>query len=67
MTQIFPQEGFVRLPQILAVIPISASTWWRWVRTGKAPQSVKLSERTTAWRVEDIRTLIEEYSEKEGA
>ena len=64
MNQSFPQEGFVRLPQILSVIPVSASTWWRGVKSGKYPQPVKLGERTTAWRVEDIRTLIEEYSEK---
>jgi len=64
MNSSFPQVGFVRLPQILSVYPVSASTWWRGVKSGKYPKPVKLGERTTAWRAEDIRTLIEEYSHK---
>ena len=64
MQQKFPQEGFVRLPQILSVIPVSASSWWRGVKSGKYPGPVKLGERTTAWRVADIRELILSLSEK---
>ena len=63
MDQQFPKEGFVRLPQVLSVIPVSASTWWRGVRSGKYPSPVKLAARTTAWRVEDIRELIHSISE----
>ena len=55
-----PSMGFMRLPQILAVYPVSKSTWWAMVKAGKAPQPVKLGPRTTAWRVQDIRKLIEE-------
>ncbi|MDO0845414.1 AlpA family transcriptional regulator [Xanthomonas campestris] len=29
------------------------------MRSGRYPQPVKLGERCTAWRVEDIRALIE--------
>jgi predicted DNA-binding transcriptional regulator AlpA len=54
-----PETGFVRLPQILAVFPVSRSAWWLGVKTGKYPASVKLGPRTTAWRAEDIRSLIE--------
>ncbi|WP_034637649.1 helix-turn-helix transcriptional regulator [Desulfovibrio cuneatus] len=53
-----PQEGFVRLPQVLHVLSISASAWWNGVKTGKYPQSVKLGPRTTVWKVEEIRALI---------
>jgi len=55
----FPEAGFVRLPQILEVFPVSSSTWWAGVRSGRFPAGVKLSANTTAWRVEDIRALIE--------
>ena len=58
-----PTEGFVRLNQILAVIPVGASSWWRGVKSGKYPQPIKLGHRTTVWKVEDIRSLIEELSE----
>lgn len=54
-----PATGFVRLPQILAVYPVSKSTWWNGVKDGRFPPSVKLGPRTTAWKVEDIRKLIE--------
>jgi predicted DNA-binding transcriptional regulator AlpA len=56
---VLPEVGFVRLPTILAVFPVSRSAWWAGVSSGKYPKPVKLSERTTAWRVEDIRALIE--------
>lgn len=53
-----PQEGYVRLPQVLAVYPVSRSTWLAGVRSGRYPKPVKLGPRTTAWRVEAIRALI---------
>ena len=58
--QNLPEVGFVRLPQILAVIPVCRSTWWAGVRSGRYPQPVRhLGQRITAWRVEDIRRLID--------
>lgn len=57
-----PATGFVRLSQILAPngpIPVSKSTWWAGVSSGRYPKPVKLGPRITAWRVEDIRKLIE--------
>jgi hypothetical protein len=68
-----PTTGFVRLAQILGkpgpqgadraprppLIPVSKSTWWEGVKQGRYPRPVKLGPRVTAWRVEDIRRLIE--------
>jgi predicted DNA-binding transcriptional regulator AlpA len=51
--------GFMRLPQVLAVYPVGKSTWWAGVKAGRFPKPVKLGPRTTAWRLEDIRALIE--------
>lgn len=53
-----PQTGFVRLRTVLAHIPVSRSTWWAGVATGRFPSPVKLGPRITAWRAEDIRALI---------
>jgi prophage regulatory protein len=58
----WPATGFIRLPQILAPlgpIPVSRSTWWAGVASGRYPQPVKLGPRITAWRVDDIKALIE--------
>lgn len=54
-----PETGFVRLPQILSLIPISRSAWWAGIREGKFPQGIKLGSKTTVWRAGDIRKLIE--------
>jgi len=57
-------EGFMRLPEVLRVIPISKTAWWEGVRSGRYPQSVKLGPRTTAWRVSDIRALVQQLAEQ---
>ncbi len=61
-----PAFGFLRLPQVLAIFPISKSAWWEGCRTGRYPKPVKLSSRTTVWRVEDIRAFIETLNQREG-
>jgi prophage regulatory protein len=55
---ILPETGFVRLPEVLRVFPVSKSTWWAAVKEERFPQPVKLGPKITAWRVEDIRALI---------
>jgi len=59
-----PETGYLRLRQIIGdtsnppIIPVSKSTWWAGVESGRYPKSVKLGARITAWKVEDIRDLI---------
>jgi prophage regulatory protein len=60
---LLPETGFIRLPQVLSVFPISRSAFWAGVKSGKYPKPVKLSARCTAWRVEDIKKLLEAYYE----
>lgn len=65
-----PETGFLRLPSIIgnprndppipAIIPVSKSTWWAGVKSGRFPKPVKLGPRITVWRVEDIRDLIDQ-------
>lgn len=58
-----PATGFLRLSAILCPkgpLPISRSTWWAGVKSGRYPKPLKLGPRITAWRVEDIRRLIDE-------
>lgn len=70
------KEGFVRLKQIIGdnrvtppvpgLIPVSRSTFLARVKDGSFPKPVRLSKRCTAWRVEDIRRLIENVAVREG-
>lgn len=60
-----PTTGFVRLSSIIGPhgpIPVGKSTWWEGVNSGRFPKPVKIGPRITAWRVEDIRALIDELS-----
>lgn len=67
-----PETGYLRIRQIIGdkksnpplppIIPVSRSSWWDGVKKGKFPKPVKINTRTTAWKVEDIRALIEKYS-----
>lgn len=65
----FSETGFLRLSQIIghkkaippiySLIPVSKSTWWAGVKSGRFPKPVKLGPRVTVWRREDILALIE--------
>ncbi|MDP2903609.1 MAG: AlpA family phage regulatory protein [Methylovulum sp.] len=64
-----PEKGFVRIwqivgnpktkPPIPGIIPVSRTTWLNGCKSGKYPRPIKLGERTTAWRVSDIKALLE--------
>jgi len=54
-------EGYVRLSELIKIVPFASSTVWRKVKEGTFPKPVKLSDRITAWRKEDIRLWIEEH------
>ncbi len=63
-TSKLPETGFLRLKEVLKVIPVGKTTWWLGVKTGRFPKSVKLDLRITAWRVEDIQSLIQKVSDR---
>jgi prophage regulatory protein len=78
-TNLLPQAGFVRLsniigkpatkakPAIPAIIPVSKSTWWAGVGSGRYPQPTReLGPRITAWSVESIRAFIAQLSSKDS-
>ena len=62
-------EGFLRLVHIIGdprrgiapVIPVSKSTWWEGVKTGRYPEPIR-HHGVTMWRVKDIKSLIEDIN-----
>ena len=75
-----PETGYLRLvqivgrpaaagkPEIPAIIPVSRSTWWAGVKSGRYPQPTRaLGLRITAWRVEDVRALLEKIAEADAS
>jgi predicted DNA-binding transcriptional regulator AlpA len=60
-----PAEGFARLPQVLAAVPVGKSTLWQMVRDGRFPSPVYPSPfgpRVTVWRVSDVRLWLKKAS-----
>ncbi len=57
--------GYLRINQILKLIPISTSTWWAGVKSGRFPSPIKLGPRATYWKKSDILILISKISHGE--
>lgn len=58
---LLPEVGFIRINEVLKIFPIGKSTFWQGVKDGKFPKPVKIGLRISAWKVEDIRNLIQKY------
>ena len=66
---ILQETGFIKLsaiignqkskPPIQPLIPVSRTAWLDGVKAGKFPKPIKLGARSVAWKVEDIRALVE--------
>lgn len=56
-----PTIGFLRLKQVLELIPVCKATFWAGVKSGRFPKPVK-NGRCTFWKVGDIQALIEKMS-----
>lgn len=56
------EDSFLRLPQVLELIPISKSAWWQGCKEGRFPKPIKLGPRTTVWRSADIFALVRTLS-----
>ena len=54
------EQRYLRLKSVLEIIPISRSTWYKWIKCGIAPQSTSISLRVAAWKVQDIKNLLDE-------
>ncbi len=60
-------DGLLRISQICgdrkrgipAIVPVSRSTWWAGVASGRFPQPVRLGSKLTFWKAADIRALLE--------
>lgn len=62
-TKHFSQEsfGYMRLSQILKLIPVSKATWWNGCKTGQFPKPYKLGPRITAWKTSDIYQCLQQF------
>lgn len=52
-------SSFLREKQVRKLIPVAHSTLWAWVRAGKFPAPLKLSDRITVWRNHEVQAFID--------
>ena len=62
-----PEVGFLRLSDVLKIIPVAKTAWYQGVKEGRFPAPVKLTKRASGYRVGDIRALIARLDAGEGA
>ena len=58
-----PDNSLVRLPTLMALYGLSKSTILREIKRGNLPKPIRLSLRTTAWKVKDIRGNLNSKSD----
>ena len=54
-------SGFLRLEQVLQLIPVSKATWWNGCKSGQFPKPYKLAPRITAWKASDIQDCMNNF------
>lgn len=52
-----PESGFINKDQVLHLLLVSRATLYRYIKSGKFPESVKLGRRSL-WNVDDIRDWL---------
>ncbi len=55
-------KSYIRTKDIVAMLSISKSTWWLWVKQGKVPKGIKLGSRVTVWNKNEILKLVSQPS-----
>ena len=63
------EAGFIKLsaiignqksePPIQPLIPVSRTAWLNGVKAGKFPKPIRLGARSVAWKISDIKALVE--------
>ena len=61
-----PEFGFLRLNDVLRIIPVSKTTWYNGIRSGRFPKGIRLSQNIVVWRIEDIKNLVKQLEEEAG-
>lgn len=49
----------LRLREVLEIVPISKSTWFAGIQSGRFPEGHRLGKRVTVWRSDDIDRLVD--------
>jgi prophage regulatory protein len=57
-------DRLIRLRELVKLLSISRANVYRLMKMRKFPQSIKLTERTVAWRLSELEAWIQERANK---
>jgi predicted DNA-binding transcriptional regulator AlpA len=60
--EVLPAGGFSRLKTFMPLMPFSTATLWRKVKTGEFPAPVKIWDKITCWKNDDINAWLAKHS-----
>lgn len=52
-------EKLLRLPEVISITGLSKTTIWRYEKKGEFPKRIKVTARTSAWKLSDIQAFID--------
>jgi predicted DNA-binding transcriptional regulator AlpA len=61
-----PEDGLIRMSEFLRHVPVSRSTAYAKIRAGVWPPPLRVSNRIIAFKVSDVRALIERFERGEA-
>lgn len=67
------REQLIRINELAShkgqrgMLPVSPATLWRWVKAGKFPEPIRLSDRVTAWEASKVNAWIQSQSSEARA
>lgn len=53
-----PDDSLIPQADVLSIVRISRTSWYRGVKEGRYPRPIELGPRMNRWRMGDIRGLI---------
>lgn len=67
LPEFLTRDELMRLTQVLMIVKIPKSSWWRGIKEGRFPKPIKLGVRTSAWLASDIKALIDRLAAERQA
>jgi prophage regulatory protein len=53
-------DQFIRKATVIKFSGLSSATIYRWMKLGKFPQSIRLTEKTTVWSLQELTQWMEQ-------
>jgi prophage regulatory protein len=56
-------DSLLRIAEVLKLIPVSRSAWYRGIRIGIYPSPIKIGRKVALWRTSTINALVTSLAE----